>query len=107
MPLLSSRSSRADAIELATALLTRLGVATPMHHNLAGELSGGQRQRVCVARALITRPRLLIADDPTSELDASSADEVEAALSELRHDGAILIIGASEVGPVTDQVELL
>ena len=70
------------AAERATALLTRLGLGDRLEHQ-PGQLSGGEQQRVAIARALANAPRLLLADEPTGNLDPDTSRSVFAALSEL------------------------
>jgi putative ABC transport system ATP-binding protein len=89
------RSAR-DAWRDAGAQLDRLGLASSAHHNLAEQLSGGQRQRVAVARATVTRPPLLVADDPTSELDPDSARLVLAVMQDLAENGSAVVLATSD-----------
>ena len=91
LPLVYAGVTRAERKERALGALARVGLAGRVHHR-PGELSGGQQQRVAVARALVTEPDLILADEPTGNLDSVSAADVLRLMGELHESGSTLVL---------------
>ena len=98
MPLRIRRVAATQAQQRASALLEQVGLAARLRHRPA-ELSGGQRQRVALARALVTQPALLLADEPTGNLDADSADVVFELIEAMaREHGSAMVLVTHDAG---------
>jgi putative ABC transport system ATP-binding protein len=91
LPLVYAGTPRAERKERAMEALKRVGLAGRVHHR-PGELSGGQQQRVAVARALVSEPDLILADEPTGNLDSVSAADVLRLMGELHDTGRTLML---------------
>ena len=105
LPLVYRGMGRQERREIAEKALARVGLDKRMHH-LPAEMSGGQQQRVAIARSLITRPQIILADEPTGALDSKTSQEVMDLLREVNRSGMtmILVTHAQEVADQTDKI---
>ena len=91
LPMMYARASRAIQHDRATELLTMVGLKDRLYH-YNNQLSGGQQQRVAIARALANRPALLLADEPTGNLDSKSGNDILTVFKQLHQQGQTIVI---------------
>jgi putative ABC transport system ATP-binding protein len=95
LPLIYSNMSRSERQDRAAKMLARVGLGDRVYHN-PNELSGGERQRVAIARALVNEPTIVLADEPTGNLDSKTGSGIMAIFTELNAEGKTIVLVTHE-----------
>ena len=95
LPLVYAGIGKEERLERAAEVLRSVGLGDRMHHQ-PNQLSGGQRQRVAIARALVNKPSLILADEPTGNLDSTTSDEILKLFDEIHAAGNTLVVVTHE-----------
>ena len=104
LPLIIARSGKARALNRARGLLARVGLEDRLDYR-PSELSGGERQRVAIARALVNQPELVLADEPTGNLDAQNAEQIFKIFRELTRDEGAAVVMVTHDGSLAAQCD--
>jgi putative ABC transport system ATP-binding protein len=104
IPLLYRRMSGAERRKLSLAALERVGLTSRIHH-FPSQLSGGQQQRVAISRAIVGKPRILLADEPTGNLDSQMGDEIMHILHGLQKESGTTIVMVTHDPRLADQTQ--
>ncbi|MDR0491554.1 MAG: ABC transporter ATP-binding protein [Oscillospiraceae bacterium] len=106
-PMEMTRAPKAKAADRANELLEMVGISKALHRRYPSNLSGGEQQRVAIARALATGARVILADEPTGNLDKANSDHIVGILKSLAHDDGLCVIVVThdlEVAEVSDAI---
>ncbi|ABR47739.1 ABC transporter related [Alkaliphilus metalliredigens QYMF] len=95
LPMIYAKIGKKERLERSIELLEKVGLGERLHH-MPNEISGGQKQRIAIARALANKPAIILADEPTGNLDTSSSEEIMNIFTELNNDGATVIVVTHE-----------